>query len=695
MHARTADGVIRREVKPVTDRRHRVVFNPAGLEALAEEGETVLNVAQRSGVDLDSVCGGRGVCGRCQFAPTSGDFAKWSLSSTITSLNRPTEAETQYHGRRPLSEDSRLGCQARVRGPLVIDVPPESQVHAPIVRKEIALQELTLDSASVLRVVHLDLSQVKEALRTEKVLEALDEAWQIVPIEVRPEVEQALAGSDAEMCESFTLHLRRKENGEVLHSVRYGTSVENLGVAIDIGSTTVAGHLLDLGDGEILASEGAMNLQIRLGEDLMSRVSYVMMNPQGGSQLKELARESVLSLIRKLGATAECDLSNITEIVLVGNPIMHHSFLGFDVVPLGQMPFDLATDEAVQIPAEEVGIPIPAASVYFAPCIAGHVGADSAAALLSEKTHQTTSRQLLVDIGTNAEIMFKGAGGVVAASSPTGPAFEGAQITHGQRATVGAIERVRIDRDTFEPSFKVIGCESWSNEPAFNFGQADSLITGICGSGIIEVVGEMYLSGLVGKDGTILDNRQRTRRVIPNDRTFSYVLCEQSDDSAALNIVITQNDIRAIQLAKAALRAGIDLLLERCGESHADEIRLAGAFGAQIDPLYAMVLGLIPDCQVGQVRGVGNAAGSGAVRMLLSLKERIEVEALVRDVQRVETATEPRFQELFVGAMAFPHATASTPNLADAVALPSHPLTSAYTSTRPRRRGRRKDAVNE
>ena len=203
----------------MTDRRHRVVFNPAGLEALAEEGETVLNVAQRSGVDLDSVCGGRGVCGRCQFAPTSGDFAKWSLSSTITSLNRPTEAETRYHGRRPLSEDSRLGCQARVRGPLVIDVPPESQVHAPIVRKEIALKELTLDSASVLRVVHLDLTQVKEALRTEKLLEALAEAWQIVPIEVRPEVEQALAGSDAEMYESFTLHLRRKENGEVLLSL--------------------------------------------------------------------------------------------------------------------------------------------------------------------------------------------------------------------------------------------------------------------------------------------------------------------------------------------------------------------------------------------------------------------------------------------------------------------------------------------
>tara|TARA_Y100001970_G_scaffold293907_1_gene444493 strand:- start:26229 stop:28253 length:2025 start_codon:yes stop_codon:yes gene_type:complete len=670
---------------------HRVIFTPSGIEATAPEGAKVLDVAREAGVDLDSVCGGRGVCGRCQVVPSFGAFAKWSLTPTPEDLNDANDTELNYRGRRPLLPNGRLGCQARLRGSVVLDVPPGSQLHAPIIRKEINLSEMTLDPASTLHVVQLDPSETKETDRLTAVIESLRREWQLVPDEIKEGCDELLRHMGPEHGEAVTVHLRHSPSGTALENIRLGASLENLGIAIDIGSTTIAGHLIDLSSGEVRSSGGLMNQQIRLGEDLMSRVSYVMMNEDGAANLRSLARESVAQLVVELAERASCSLSDITEIVLVGNPIMHHSYLGFDVVPLGQMPFELATESAVDLPAADLEIPAPAARAYFAPCIAGHVGADSAAAILAEGTHTARRRQLLVDVGTNAEIVYGNADLILAASSPTGPAFEGAQITHGQRATTGAIERVRIDRQTLEPRFKVIGCEYWSDDPNFTGTLPASGVTGICGSGIIEIVGELFLSGLMTSDGTLLDSRSLTSRVVADDRTFSFVLHEPGQGNREQRIVITQNDVRAIQLAKAALRAGIDLLLEHAGGKPPQDIRLAGAFGSQIDPLYAMVLGLIPDCELDEVRAVGNAAGSGAARLLLSLEERRRIERIVQHVEKIETATESRFQELFVDAMAFPHAIAPTPNLAKSVELPISPLTSTPGRRNSRRRGRRKE----
>jgi len=572
-----------------------------------------------------------------------------------------------------------------------LDVPAGSQLHAPVIRKEINIGEFRLDPVSSLHVVGIDPRDIDPSQRMNAVIEALQREWGLVPIDVAPGAGQELESLDPDREGTVTVHLRRSPTGRVLQRVRLGVSIDNLGVAIDIGSTTIAGHLIDLGSGEILASEGLMNSQIRLGEDLMSRVSYAMMNANGALDLRSLVRESVGELLEALVSNAGRRSSDITEIVLVGNPIMHHSFLGFDIVPLGQMPFELATGDAVELPASHLEMPAEHAWVYFAPCIAGHVGADSAAAILSEGTNKGRRKQLLVDVGTNAEIVFGNADRILAASSPTGPAFEGAQISHGQRATKGAIERVRIDKNSFEPSIKVIGCDYWSTDAGFNEGIGETGVTGICGSGVIEAVAELFLSGLMSSDGTLLDNRSKTKRVVPDGRTFSFVLYNGGGPAANQKIVITQNDIRAIQLAKAALRAGIDLLLEHAGSSTPDEIRLAGAFGSQIDPMYAMVLGLVPDCELEAVQAVGNAAGSGAARLLLSLEERKEIERLVRQVEKIETATETRFQELFVDAMAFPHATADAPNLSRTVALPPRPLTSTPGGRNVQRRGRRKD----
>jgi uncharacterized 2Fe-2S/4Fe-4S cluster protein (DUF4445 family) len=452
-----------------------------------------------------------------------------------------------------------------------------------------------------------------------------------------------------------------------LHETAYG-------VAIDVGSTTIAGHLANLADGAVLASNGVMNPQIRFGEDLMSRVSYAMMHPEGAGEMTTAVRKALDGLIATLAMRAGIKRAEILELAIVGNPIMHHLLLGIDPTPLGGAPFALATDRAVRTTAAELGLRAhPGARVYVLPCIAGHVGADTAGVILSEQPHQARRLTLVVDVGTNAEIVLGDRHRLLAASSPTGPAFEGAQISGGQRAAPGAIERVRIDRETLEPRFRVIGIDAWSNEPAF----AEALaadgaagITGICGSGIIEVVAELFLAGVVSPDGVIDGSlAERTPRIVADGRTFSYVLRE--DPGGGPRIAITQNDVRAIQLAKAALYAGVRLLMDQLGVDAVDEIRLAGAFGSQIDPTHAMILGLIPDCDLANVRSAGNAAGTGALIALLSGAARTEIEGVVRTVEKIETAVEPRFQEHFVEAMAFPHRTAAFPNLGRVVPLPA------------------------
>ena len=288
---------------------------------------------------------------------------------------------------------------------------------------------------------------------------------------------------------------------------------------------------------------------------------------------------------------------------------------------------------------------------------------------------------LLVDVGTNAEIVLGNRHRILACSSPTGPAFEGAQISCGQRAAPGAIERVRIDKDTLEPRFKIIGSDLWSNEPGFEAASKTTGVTGVCGSGIIEVIAEMYLAGIINQDG-VVDGRlaARSKRVIVSGRTFAYVLHQ-----GAVELKITQNDVRAIQLAKAALYAGVALLMERLGIAQVDRIRLAGAFGSHIDVKYATILGMIPDCDLKHVRSAGNAAGTGARIALLDATSRPLIESLVRRIEKIETAIEPRFQHHFVEAMAIPHKVAPYTNLRKVVELPAPKESTSQTETRGRR----------
>ncbi len=671
-----------------------VLFMPSGRRGRFALGTPVLDAARSLGVYIESVCGGRGICGRCQIQVAEGQFAKHAITSSHDHLSAFSETEARYVAKRgELAEQRRLSCSALIQGDLVVDVPQDVQINRQIVRKRAETRAIERDPATQLCYVEVEEPDMEKPLGdADRLLKALADQWHFDAPRIDFALLPKLQGVLREGAWKVTAAVNVGPSGAEVIALWPGLHNFACGIAVDIGSTTIACHLSSLLSGRTLASAGAPNPQIRFGEDLMSRVSYVMMNPQGREAMTDAVRDAIGVLIGKVCAEAGIAADDIVDCVFVGNPIMHHLFLGIDPTELGGAPFALTISDALHLRASDLDLPVNAgARVYTLPCIAGHVGADSAGATLSEGPHRGDDITLLVDVGTNAEIVLGNKDRLVAASSPTGPAFEGAEISGGQRAAPGAIERVRIDRETLEPRIKVIGCDEWSDDPSFAENTEGVGVTGICGSGIIEVIGEMFLAGIINADG-VIDGAfaAKSDRIVATGRTFSYVLWRGDDARHAQDILILQTDVRAIQLAKAALYAGTRLLMDRLGIDHVDRIRLAGAFGNYIDPKYAMVIGLVPDCPLDKIAGVGNAAGTGARMALLNKGYRHEIEDLVRRIEKIETALEPRFQEHFVNAMAFPNKTELFPNLAAEVTLPvpQESTGSRATGDGRRRRGR-------
>ena len=665
----------------------KIIFTPSGRQGWVPLGTPVLTAARQLGVDIDSVCGGRAMCGRCQVTVGIGDFAKHGIRSSEQSIDPITAVESRYAEKRGLTAGRRLSCQARLNGDAVIDVPPESQVHKQLVRKAADGRHISMDPIVRLCFVEVrkpDMHEPSGDLR--RLIEAVSSQW---PDHVSGEIHcdfHILSQLQAVLRQGkwhVTVALR---GGNQIIAIWPGLKESVVGVAIDVGSTTMSAHLCDMVTGLVLASTGAMNPQIRFGEDLMSRVSYGMMNPGGAAEMTSAVIDGIQELIDSAAKQAGLECSDVVELVLVGNPVMHHLLLGIDPVELGGAPFALALDSALDVKASDLGLKVNSGGrAYLLPCIAGHVGADAAAVILAEAPQKDDQMTLIVDVGTNAEIVVGNSDRLLAASSPTGPAFEGAQISSGQRAAPGAIERVRIDRHTLEPKYCVIGSDIWSDEDGFEAKIKDIGVTGICGSGIIEVIAEMYLAGIVTMEGVIDgDKAAISPRIEADGRTFLYRVTD--------TITVTQNDIRAIQLAKAALYAGFRLLMDKINIRKVDRVVLAGAFGTHIDPKYAMVLGMIPDCLLENVRAAGNSAGAGARMALLNQASRHEIEALVRQIEKIETAIEPSFQDHFVKAMAIPHKSDPYKNLAAAVDLPERILTAedAPALSAGRRRGSRR-----
>jgi len=443
-----------------------------------------------------------------------------------------------------------------------------------------------------------------------------------------------------------------------------------------------------------------MNPQVPYGEDLMSRVSYAMVNPDGTERMHRAIIDGLNELIAEACADAGIVPADVVELVVVGNTTMHHLILGVNPQELGGAPFSLVTHDALDIKARDLGIAIArGGNLHIPPCEAGHVGADNVGVLVAEAPYAQDEQMLVLDIGTNGEILLGNRAQMFSASSPTGPAFEGAQILHGMRAAAGAIERIRIDPATLDVRYRMIGKDEWveskegigdsilgsdvpetsqpntqypiSNTPASRKARRDAILnpalkaSGICGSGIIEAIAELLTAGVLAPNGRFVEIEHPRLRTGLGDGggKAEFILAWPHETSTGRAITVHSDDVRAIQLGKAALYAGSKLLMQRLGLESVDRIVLAGGFGSYIDPKHAMLIGLIPDCDLAKVTAVGNAAGDGARMILLDKAKRSEAQWAARWVRYVETAVEPGFQDAFVGAINLPHASDTFPHL--------------------------------
>ena len=673
-----------------------VIFTPSGKRGRVAPGTTVLAAARQLGVDLDSVCGGRGICSKCQITPSYGQFSKHGVTVHEDALSEWNKVEQRYDDKRGLKQGRRLGCQACIQRDVVLDVPPESQVHRQVIRKSADTRPMVMDPATRLYFVEVAEPDMHEPSGDfERLATALKEQWKVETVTADPSFLAKLQGVLRKGDWQVTVAVHVDHTGATPRVLDIWPGLHEgglFGLAIDLGSTTIAAHLTDLETGEVKAASGLMNPQIRFGEDLMSRVSYVMMNPGGEKELTAAVRGALADLAKALAEEASISPDLIVEATIVCNPVMHHLLLGIDPTELGQAPFALALSEALSLPAGDLDLTTinTRARTYILPCIAGHVGADAAAVSLATAPEMSDELMLVIDVGTNAEILLGDKSRVLACSSPTGPAFEGAQISSGQRAAPGAIERVEINPETKEPRFRVIGVDHWSDEDGFAAAAASTGVTGICGSGIIEAVAEMRMAGLIDPSGLIGSAEQTgTARCEAEGRTHSYVIYDGTEEGGP-KVSVTQGDIRAIQLAKSALYAGAQLLMDERGAEKVDRIVLAGAFGAHISPKHAMVLGMIPDAPLDKVTSAGNAAGTGARMALCSVAARRQIETGVGRITKIETAIAPRFQEHFVAANAIPHATAPFPELSSVVNLPAVSFNTGGDGSGGNRRRRRR-----
>jgi uncharacterized 2Fe-2S/4Fe-4S cluster protein (DUF4445 family) len=663
-----------------------VIFMPSGRRGRTPAGQSLLEAARQMGVEIESICGGRLTCGKCKVRIEEGNFQKQGLISGSDHVS-PASQEERRLLERLHSADCRLSCAAYVYGDVLVTVPEESRAQKQIIRKSAG--ERLIDIAPAVRQVYVEVDEARLGEHRGdwgRLQAALAEQWQLQNLGVDLQVLRRLQSSLRQGKWAVTVTLW--QDRQVI-DIQPGYEEGVYGLAVDVGSTTVVAHLCDLRTGAILATESTMNPQVTYGEDLMSRVSYAMLHPDGLDKMHQAIIETLNLLARRAAKQAGLRPRQIYEAVLAGNTTMIHILLGISPVELGGAPFALAHREALDLKAAELGLQLHAgARVHVLPSEAGHVGADNVAALIAEEPYRQPEITLLADVGTNAEIVLGAQDWLYSASSPTGPAFEGAQITYGIRATPGAIERVRIDPASKAARFRVIGEERWSDEWQLGEGvapelQPGHLAVGICGSGIIEAVAEMYLAGIILPDGRFNPGCD-SERVQWEGRKGAYILATARQTVSKEPILVTQDDVRNIQLAKAALYAGAKLLMKRANVSAVERIILAGAFGSYIDPKYAMILGLIPDCDLKKVYPVGNAAGDGARIALLNRHKRVEAQQIATWVRYIETAVDPDFQTEFVNAIHLPHKEDSFPHLEGL--LPETPLVAQPARERRRRR---------
>ena len=648
--------------------KYNIILQPSGRRGQVEEGMSIRSAARELGVEIESICAENATCGKCMVLIEEGRFEKYNIDSKRENLSPVTNEEANYFGRRPkLLKDKgweigqvRLSCQCQISGDVLINVPEESRGNKQIVRKSASERAIEVKPAIRKYLVSMSPPTLERPIADwERLAKGLETSMQLVhgveakiPRWYDMEIDYACLRTLSKTLRDSKWNVTVSVwNDKEVFAIQPGYHEDSYGAAVDIGSTTVALYLCNLRTGELLAAESEMNPQIVYGEDVMSRIQYTIEHADGLEKLHKAIISTLNKLLKQAAKAAKIKTDEILEMVLVGNSTMHHILLNLYPKDLGLAPFVPAIHKSVDIKARELGLNINASgNIHVLPTIASFVGADTSGMILAEEPHKQDENWLLIDVGTNAELILGNRKRLVCTSTPTGPALEGAHVEYGMRAAPGAMERVHIDEVTLEPKYKVIGMDGWNTDHAEFKGQ----VKGICGSAIIDAVAELFRAEIIDSRGKF--NKQlSTKRVRQGESGWEYVIAWADETSIGREIPITQQDVRQIQLAKAALFTAARTLLKRSNLQDPDKVILAGGFGSYIDKEKAMLIGLIPDCELENVYAVGNAAGDGARIALLNIEKRNEIDSVTRKVERFELPTDPDFQNQFMLATSFPH----------------------------------------
>jgi len=610
----------------------RVTFHPDSRAAEVRRGERLLAAAWKAGVGIKSVCGGRGKCGSClvevDAAATAPD-ALTPLSAEERAL-LPPEGEARGY---------RLACLCDVRGDLALSVPPESQAVRSAPRKPYTVTRVTPRPvvsrvcAEVPGAYSEPLRPLAERLRGAIARGARRKSVEL-PVEALAEF-SARPGFDGARAVTATLYQERR-----ILELRPGRAEALYGVAIDVGTTSIVAFLCDLARGEIVGMRTAGNPQAIYGEDVISRMTHIQKDPDALAEMRRLLVRELNRLIAETADAAGVAPADIADGVVVGNPTMQHVLLGVNPEPLGRGPYLPVWADGVEVEAERLGLEIlPRARVFVFPSIAGYIGGDTLAAVLTRGPEFYRGTHLLVDVGTNGEVVLAHDGVLTATSCATGPVYEGAHIRCGVRAAPGAIERTWV-----EPGGRIRWAAIRESD-----GKGDPRPIGLCGSGVISSVAAFVASGLVGEDGALAETgRHAQLRGAAHGRAAELVLVSAPYTRTGRDIVLTQQDVRSVQLGKSALRAGIEILLAETGVREIDRIYLAGTFGNHLEPEDILKIGLVPPVPVERIRSIGNAAGDGARMALFSRDHRRRAAVLARKLRVLELSTRGDFQDLFV-----------------------------------------------
>jgi len=633
-----------------------VIFQPSGRRGYISKGKTIKQASVELGVDIEGICGEKGTCGKCQVKIEEGRFDKYGIESSRSNVSPIKETEKKFLSSLEQNSGYRLACQAEILGDIVVFVPEQSRLGKQVIRKKAREIDIELKPAVKKYFIELQKATLEDTQADfERLSKELNRRNKLRDLSIDYQVLTGLQNAIRDG--NWNVAVSVWQDREII-KVEPASGEKYYGLAMDIGTTTVAGYLCDLTDGTLVDTASIMNPQVIYSEDVMSRISYTINNPEGLAQMNRAIIEGLNSMVQDVTNQTGIEQQDILDMTIVGNTCMHHLCLNIDPRYIGKAPFPPALHRSIDIKARDLGINIaPGAYVHVLPIEAGFVGADNVGVLIAEEPYKQDSIELIIDIGTNGELILGNREKLVSASCATGPAFEGAEIKFGMRAAPGAIEKIEIDRDTKEVRFKVIGKEGWNTE--IN----DIGAKGICGSGIVDAVPQLLMAGVIDKSGRF-QKKLNTPRLRQKDNSWEFVIARAEETSIGQDIVICQDDVRAIQLAKGAMYAGAKTLMRSLGVEKIDKVILAGAFGSYIDKRAASLLGLFPDCDPENIYSVGNAAGDGARIALLNVDKRKEANRIAREVDYIELTLSSDFNKIFAQAMWIPHMKDEFPHMA-------------------------------